>query len=330
MRTDRAMHGLSRRAVLSAAGAAAGTVLARPARAQAYPARPVRMVVAYSPGSGPDQLARLVARALQDVLGQAFIVENRPGALGILGTGEVARSKPDGYTLLLTTNTAQAANVALVKDLPYDPVRDFAPVALIGTAPLMLMVRPDYPAASLAAFLSYARGRTDGLSGGYGSAASQVSLAKLQRAAGFDMVSVPYPAIPLAVNDVLGGHLDLAFADMPVAMPQLRSGRLRGLAVTSPGRVAAAPEIPAMAETFAGFRVVGWQGLVAPAGTPEPVVARLSGALLQLLGQPEMVQRLSGMYQEIQPLAPGPFGDFIRSEVVRWGKDVADAGIEPQ
>lgn len=326
MRTDRAMPALPRRMLLSAAGAA----LAWPAMAQTYPARPVRIIVAYSAGSGPDQIARLLARALQDALGQPFIVENRPGALGIVGTGEVARSSPDGYTLLLTTNTAQAANVALVKDLPYDPVRDFAPIALLVTAPLMLMVRPDFPVADVKGLAAYAKSRNDGLSAGYGSAASQVSSAKLQRAIGIELVSVPYSAIPLAINDVLGGHVDLAFADMPVAVPQLRSGRLKALGITSHDRVASVPDVPALNETFPGFQVAGWQGLVAPAGTPEAVVTRLSGVLLSLLQQPEMLQRLDGMYQQVQALGPGPFGDFIKAEIGRWSKDVKEAGIEPQ
>ncbi len=326
MPIDRRMPGVSRRLLLAGAGAA----VARPAWAQSYPTRPVRIVVAYSAGSGPDQIARLLARALQEVLGRSFIVENRPGALGILGTGEVARSKPDGYTLLLTTNTGQAANVALVKDLPYDPIHDFAPIALLVTAPLMLMVRPDFPATDVKGLAAYAKSHDGGLSAGYGSAASQVSTAKLQRGLGIDLVTVPYSAIPLAINDVLGGHLDLAFADMPVAVPQLRAGRLKALGVTSHDRVASVPDVPALSETFPGFQVAGWQGMVAPAGTPEAVVNRLSDVLLQLLRQPDMLQRLDGMFQQVQPLGPGPFGDFIKAEVARWSKDVADAGIEKQ
>ena len=179
-------------------------------------------------------------------------------------------------------------------------------------------------------FVAHARSHDGGLSAGYGSAASQVSLAKLQRAAGIELVPVPYAATPLAINDVLGGHIDLAFADMPVAVPQLRSGRLKALGGTSRGRGAALPDVPALNEAFPGFEVAGWQGLVAPAGTPEAVVARLGDTVLALLRQPEMVQRLDAMYQQVQPLAPGPFGGFIKAEVSRWSKDGTEAGIEPQ
>ena len=324
---SKARHALLRRAFLLAAASAG----AWPARAQpAYPVRTVRLLVPYPAGSGPDQLARLFARPLQEALGQPFIVENRPGALGVVGTSEVARSKPDGYTLLMTTNTTQAADVALVKNLPYDPVRDFAPVALAVTASMILLVRPDMPVTDVAGFVAFAKAKPDGVPGGYGSAASQVSLAKLQRLSGVDVLPIPYPGIPPAVNDLMGGHIALTFADLPVALPLVHSGKLRALGVTADTRLATEPAIPALGQAYPGLEVTGWVGVVAPAGTPDGVVAKLSAALLKILADPDMQQRLTGMGYQITPLPPAAFGDFIKAQIVTWSKDAREAGIEPQ
>ena len=319
--------GLRRRLFLFAAASAA----ASPARAQpAYPVRPVRLIVPYPAGSGPDQLARLLARPLQDSLGQPFIVENRPGALGIVGTSEVARSKPDGYTLLLTTNTTQAANVALVKTLSYDPIKDFAPIALTVSAPMILLVRPDTPATDVKSFMAYVKTQPVAFAGGYGSAASQVSLAKLQRLSGVDLLAVPYAGIPPAVNDLMGGHIAFTFADLAVALPLVHSGKLRALGVTADTGLATEPTIPALGRAYPGFEVTGWLGVVAPAGTPDGVVAQLSAALLKIIAEPDMQKRLIDMNYQIEPLAPAPFGEFIKAEIARWSKDARDAGIEPQ
>lgn len=316
---------IPRRAALAAA------LLPVAARAQpAYPARAVKLVVPYPAGSGPDIFGRVVARALQDGLGGSFVVENRAGALGMIGTTEVARSRPDGYTLLITTNTTQAANVALVRNLAYDPVRDFVPVNRVATAPMMLLARPDFPATDLAGLAAHARSRPEGLSGGYGSAASRVSMAKLGRALGVNLVPVPYPGIPPAVNDLVGGHIALTFADLPVAVPMVRSGQLKGLGVTSPRRIAAEPAIPAIAESFPGFEVLGWVGLVAPAGIPAPALAALSGTLDRALREPEMRARLEAMHYEVAPLGPDAFRAYIGEEIARWTRDAAEAGIEPQ
>ena len=321
-RAPRRAYRLSRRALI-----AGFVALGSSARAEDYPGHTVRILVPYPAGSGPDQLGRLLARSLADKLGQPFIVDDRPGALGVVGTSEVARSKPDGYTLLLTTNTTQAGNVALVKDLPYDPVRDFAPIMRVVSAAMMLLVQPSFPANDIAGLRQYALGKAGGLAGGYGSAASQVSLAKLQKAVGADILAVPYSGIPPAVNDLLGGHIALTFADLPVAMPLVRSGKLKALGVTSAKRLADEPAVPAFAETFPGFEVIGWLGLVAPAGTPDRVVATLSDALAKSIEEPQVRQALVGMSYEIEPLAAGPFLQFIKSEIVKWKKDAADAGI---
>lgn len=315
-----------RRALLAAA-----TLIPAAAWAQAtYPARTVKIVVPFPAGSAPDILGRIIARALQDRFGQPFVIENRAGALGTIGATEVARSRPDGYTLLITTNTTQAANVALVRNLAYDPVRDFAPVIRVVTGPMLLLARPDFPVSDLAGLAAHARSQPQGLSGGFGSAASRVSMAKLQRAMGLNIVPVPYSGIPPAVNDLVGGHIALTFADMPVAVPMVRSGQLRALGVTSPRRVAAMPGIPAIAETFPGFEVLGWIGVVAPAGIPPQALDALTGSLESILGEPGMRARLEAMHVEVAPLGPEAFRTYIGDEIARWLRDAAEAGIEPQ
>lgn len=309
--------------------ALAAAIAAPDARAQAYPSRPVKLLVPYPAGSGPDQLARILADGLQAHLKQGVVVDNRSGALGVIGTMEVARSAPDGYTLLMTTNTTQAANVALVKDLRYDPVKDFAPVTRIATGPMILMVRADFPAANVSELVRAAQGGLS-IKVGYGSAASQVAAAKIVTAARLDVVNAPYKGIPLAVTDLLGGHISLTFADLPVAIPMVRAGRAKALGVTSLKRLAGEPNIPALAETFPGFEVIGWQGVVAPAGTPEAVVRQLDEALQRVIVAPATAERIRGIHYTVAPLGPKGFSEYITKEIARWKEDAKLAGIEPQ
>lgn len=301
-----------------------------PALAQDYPSRPVKIIVPYPAGSGPDQLARVLAQSLQGALGTSVIVDNRAGALGLIGTTEVARSKPDGYTLLLTTNTTQAANVALVKNPGYDPVKDFAPVARVTVTPMMLLVNASSPARDLKSFIALANSKPEGFSGGYGSAASLVSMAKLKAAAGFPAIDVPYKGIPLAVNDLLGGQIAFTFADLPVGIPQAQGGKLRGIAVTSLKRAANDPSFPAIAEEYPGFEVIGWQGVVAPAGTSPAIVKKLHDAIATEVARPEVRDRLIAMHHGIGVLNPEQFAAFIDSEIRKWTKDAKDAGLEAQ
>lgn len=298
--------------------------------AQAYPTHPVKLVVPYPPGSSPDSVGRIVAQQMQESLGQPVIVSNVSGALANVGTAEVARAAPDGYTVLLTTNTPHAANVALFRTLPFDPVKDFSPIVRVITTAMVLLVRSDFPAANLRDFIAYARAKPQGLSAGYGSAATIVSVAKLRSAAGFRTLDVAYKGVPLAITDVLGGQVDFTLGDFAVAMPQIQGGRMRGLAVTSPQRSPLAPELPAIAESFPGFETRIWYGLVAPANTPKPVVARIHDVVAASLGKPEVKAKLAGLGLEPAPMAPDEFGEFIRREIAKWTKEVREAGIEPQ
>lgn len=305
-------------------------LVAAHAHAQPYPNKPVKLIVPFPAGSGPDQVGRILARQFQEKFSQTFVVENRSGALGVAGATEVAHSRPDGYTLLMGTNSTQAANVSLFKALSYDPVKDFAPVALIAAAPMVMLVRPDFPAHDIKAFVKEAQQRKPSMSGGYGSAASQIAIAKLNGVGGTS-ISIPYRGTPPQLADLLAGQIDYTFADMPTAMPMIASGRLRTLGLTSLKRVAFAPDIPALAETYPGFEVSGWHALLAPAETPPAIVERLHQALVEILAMPAVQADFKSRSLDLSVfLGPAKFAEFNRGEIAKWRKDLKEAGIEPQ
>jgi len=300
------------------------------ANAQTYPSRPVKLVVPFPAGSATDQIARVIGHELQSALGQPFVVENKAGAQGGIAAAEVAKAAPDGYTLMVTTNTPQAANVSLFKKLAYDPVKDFAPIARLGTISFMLMVRPDFPAKNLKEFLAHARANPGKLSAGYGSAGSQVSQAMLRQMGRIDFVDVPYKGLPQAITDVLGGSISFTFADLANALAQQKGGKLRGLAVTSEKRSALARDVPAIAEELPGYELIAWFALMAPAGTPPEIVARLHQLTAASLAKPEVVARFATLGTDVAPMNPEQLGAFIRSEIAKWAKMTKEAGIEPQ
>jgi tripartite-type tricarboxylate transporter receptor subunit TctC len=312
---------------LVAAGLA---VLALGVQAQSYPARPVRLMVPFPAGSATDQVARLVGQQLQEALKQPFIVENKPGAQGSIAAGEVARAAPDGYTLLLTTNTPQAANVSLFKKLAYDPVKDFAPVARIGTTSFMLMVKADSPIKTFKEFLADARAKPGKLSAGYGSSGSQVSIAMLESMGNLKVVSVPYKGIPQAITDVLGGTLEFTFVDLGNALAQAKGGKLKGLAVTSAKRTPLAPDIPAIAEELRGYELIAWFALMAPAGTPPQIVQRLHDVTVKGIEAPAVREKFAAIGTDVAPMNPTELGKFIQSEIAHWAKLVKLAGIQPE
>jgi tripartite-type tricarboxylate transporter receptor subunit TctC len=298
--------------------------------AQAYPGHAVKLVVPYGPGSSPDSVGRIVAQQMQEALGQTVIVSNVAGALAKVGTAEVAHASPNGYTILLTTNTPHAANVALFKELPYDPVKDFAPIVRLITTSMVMLVRADFPANNLKEFIAYAKSKPQGLNAGYGSAASILSIAKLRSAAGFKTLDVEYKGVPQAITDVLGGQVDFTFGDLAVSMPQIHGGKMKGLGVTSPQRTPLAPELPAIAEMFPGYETRIWYGLAAPANTPRAVVTKLHDVVAASLAKPEVKARLAALGLEPAPMTPAEFADFIKKEIAKWTKEVREAGIEPQ
>jgi tripartite-type tricarboxylate transporter receptor subunit TctC len=298
--------------------------------AQPYPSRPVKLVVPFPAGSATDQVARVLGQQLQEALKQPFVVENKAGAQGSIAAAEVARAAADGYTLMVTTNTPQAANVSLFKKLNYDPVKDFAPIARLGTISFMLMVRADFPAQDLKQFLAHARANPGKLSAGYGSAGSQVSQAMLRSMAKIDFVDVPYKGLPQAITDVLGGSLAFTFADLANALAQQKGGKMRGLAVTSEKRSALAPAVPAIAEELPGYELIAWFALMAPAGTPPEIVARLHQLTAAALAKPDIVARFAVIGTDVAPMNPEQLGAFIRSEIAKWARMTKEAGIEPQ
>jgi tripartite-type tricarboxylate transporter receptor subunit TctC len=233
-------------------------VFAPLAFSQTYPSRPVKLIVPFPAGSATDQVARLTGAQLQEALGQPFVVENKAGAQGSIAAAEVARAAPDGLTLMVTTNTPQAANVSLFKKLNYDPVNDFSPIARLGTTSFMLMVRPDFPSKDLKEFLAHVRKQPGKLSAGYGSSGSQVSLAMLKSMGKLDVVEVPYKGIPQTITDTMGGSLAFTFVDLGNALAQSKGGKLRGLAVTSAKRTPLAPDTPALAEELKGYELIAW------------------------------------------------------------------------
>ena len=281
-------------------------------------------------GSATDHVARLTSQQLQEGLKQPFVVENKPGAQGMIAAEFVAKSAPDGYTLLVSTNTPQAAAVSLFKKVPYDPVKDFEPIARLGTTSFMLMVRNDFPARNLKEFLAHVRTQPGKLSCGYGSAGSQLSQSMMRSMGKLDFVDVPYKGIPQAVTDLLGGSLNCVFVDMGGALAQLKGGKLRGLAVTSEKRTPLASDIPAMAEELKGYELIAWFALMAPAGTPKDILNLLSETSIKALQKKEIVEKFAAIGTDAAPMNPQQLGGFIKSEITKWAALVKQAGIQPE
>jgi tripartite-type tricarboxylate transporter receptor subunit TctC len=294
-----------------------------------YPSRQIKIVVPFPAGAGPDQVARMLGQHLQEVFHQTVLIENRAGALGTIGAVEVAHSAPDGYTLLMGTNTTQASNVAMMKDLPYDPIKDFSPIIRTTTTATVLLVKPDFPAKDLAEFLSYARAHPN-LTAGYGSGASQICIGQLQSRGGLTVIAASYRGVPQAVTDVMAGAINLTFADLSLSIPQIKGGTLRGIGVSSPKRNELAPDLPALAEAMPGFEATIWYGLLAPAKTPDAIVDKLYAESEKFLSLPATREKLADVGVIVATMPPKEFGSFIASEIVRWTADAKAAGIEPQ
>jgi tripartite-type tricarboxylate transporter receptor subunit TctC len=308
--------------------AAFAVLLAAHAHAQ-YPTKPVKIVVPFPAGSATDLVARVVGLELQSSLGQPFIIENKPGAQGSIASDQVAKGAADGYTLLLPANT-HAAVPSLYKKVPYDAVKDFAPIARISTTSLVLMVRTDYPPKNLQEFMAYAKANSGKLSAGYGSSSSQTSVSQLKKMAGIDVAEIPYKGIPLAVNDVLGKTLDFTFVDLGNALAQAKGGKLRGLAVTEKERNPLAPDWPPMATVLPGYDISAWFVLLAPAATPPDVIQKLSAATMAALAKPEMREKLAAIGMVPAPLKPAETGAFIQAQVAHWARLIKEAGIQPE
>lgn len=322
----------ARRALLTAAAAMTLTAgLPGAAVAQAFPTKPLKFVVPFPAGSATDNVARIVAQAMGEQLGQSVTVDNKPGASGILGAEQVKSAPADGYTLLVTTNTTQAANLSLFRKLPYDPVKDFTPIGKIGVTGFILMVRPDFPAANLREFIAWGKANPGKLAWGHGSAGSRVSGALLVQMAGVEAQDVAYKGIPPALTDLVGGSLQFAFADVGNAVAQMGGGKLRGLAVTTSRRAGRAPNVPTIAEAgLPGYEVEAWFGLMAPANLPAGVQPKLTSALLATLSKPEVRERIAGAGVDVDAQDSAALAKTIDTEIRRWAGWVKAAGIQPE
>jgi len=300
------------------------------AAAQDYPTRPVRIVIPLSPGGTTDGPGRIIAHKLSEALGQQFFVENRPGAGGTIGADFVAKSRPDGYTLLLTA-TPHVITASLYKNLPYNGLTDFAPVTRIATGPYVLVVHPSLGVGSVAELIALAKrapGKIDYASSGNGSAQHLVG-ALFASMAGIDLNHVPYRGSGPATADMISGVVKVGFPGTPIAIPHVKAGRLRALAVTTPRRSPQMPDVPTIAEAgVPGFDAVPWTGLLAPAGTPPAIIAKLNALIGKILHQPEVQQQLAATGVEAAPTTPEEFGAYLRVEFEKWRKVARDSDAQ--
>ena len=298
-----------------------------------YPAKPIRFVVAFPPGGGTDIIARVIAQKLSERLAQQVVVDNRPGAGGNIGTDIVAKSAPDGYTMLMGSAGPLAINASLFAKMPFDPIKDLAPVTLAASTPNVLVVHPSLPARTVKELIALARARPGEInfaSSGHGTPA-HLAGELFNSMAGVKLVHVPYKGAAPALADLLGGQVQLMFSTMPPALPHVKDGKLRALAVTSRKRSPAAPDLPTLDEAaLAGFEAITWHGVVVPAGTPTTVIALLNREIVAILHLPEVVERLSGQGAEAVGSTPAEFAAYIRSESVKWAKVVRESGAKAE
>lgn len=308
-----------------------GAVLAGVAAAQTYPVKPVRIVVPFAAGGGVDVTARILAQGLTERLGQTVFVENRAGASGIIGTEFVAKSAPDGYTLLVGSQTTQAVVPAIYKT-SYDGARDFTPMIVIATSPLMIVVHPSLPVKSVKDLIALAKARPGQLTFGAASGGTPHMAGELFKlTAKVDLLFVPYKGEGPAVSDAMGGQISMVFSNLPVVLPLARTGRLRGIAVTSAQRVPTAAEFPTVAESgLPDFEANTWFGCLAPAGTPTDIINKLNAESARALNAPAVKERMAGLGLFVVANKPEEFAELLKNEIQRWTKVVKDSGVKPQ
>jgi tripartite-type tricarboxylate transporter receptor subunit TctC len=299
-----------------------------------YPSKPVRMLVGFPPGGSADILARAVAHKMTETWSQQVVVDNRPGAAGTIAAGAVAKSPPDGYTILMAALASQSIAPSLFKSLPYDSERDFTAISNVAELALVLVVNPSLPVKNVKELIALAKARPGELNYGSGGTGSSQHLATelFSMQAGIKMVHVPYKGSPLALADLISGQTVLSIDNPTTVLPQVKVGKLRALAVSSSRRWPAVPHLPTIAEAagLPGFEVIGWFGVVAPAGTPADVVAKLNGEIGRILKLPDVKQRLSEQGAEAAPSTPQQFAALIRSDMQKYAKVVRATGMQPQ
>ena len=319
---------LTRRTAL---GAMIGLVTVRGSHAQSFPSRPITIVVPYPAGGPVDVTARLIAQSVGTTLGQPMTVDNRGGGAGVIGSVAVQHAEPDGYTLILGTNTPNSAAPSLMKSISYDPVRDFAPLSRIGSFTQMLVLHPDLPVKSVPELVAHAKANPGKLSFASGNASGVVAGETLKRWAGLDIVHVPYRSAPPALNDVLGGRVSMMFTDLTTGLPHVKAGTLRALATTRLQRSTLFPELPSLHEAgITNFDMDSWAGMFAPANIPPEIVTRLSAELRKIIDDSDVRGRLGALGFEAFSSTPEELGEFVKVQLVKWTRMIKDAGIEPE
>ncbi len=300
------------------------------AHADTYPSKPITIIVPFGPGSATDTIARVVAQQLGAALKQSVVVEDRPGANGALSALFVARSAPDGYTLFMSTNSPHSAVPFLMKNVGYDPVKDFAAITRMGSYTLMLCVHPSIPAKSVEQLIEYAKANPGKLSFASGNTSGVVAGETLKHWAEIDMLHVPYKSAPPALNDVLAGRVSMMFTDLTTGLPHVKAGTLRALAVTRLKRSTLIPELPTMDEAgVKGFDMDSWAGMFAPAGTPADIITLLNKELRKVIDSPQVKSNLGNAGFEAFSSSPKELEDFVKVQLGKWGKMIGDAGIQP-
>ena len=322
---------MKRRVFLSMAGVGvAVTAFPQTALAQSWPTKPIKFVVGFAPGGATDVVGRLMAKKIGDALGQPIVIENRAGGSSNIGAELVARAAADGYTFYVCAITS-AINVSLFPKLPFDFAKDFEPVALFANVPNILVVHPSVPAKTVKELIDYARAQPGKLSYASSGAGTSIHLSAelFKMLAKVDMVHIPYKGSGPAMTDMIGGQVQVMFDNMPSALPHVKAGKLRSLAVTSAQRSPSAPDVPTMNEAgVAGFDVQSWFGLVAPKGTPKEIITRVNAEAVKALGSAEIKERFLDLGAVPGPMSPEAFGDYIRAEIIRWGEVVKASGAK--
>jgi tripartite-type tricarboxylate transporter receptor subunit TctC len=300
------------------------------AAAQAFPSKPLRFVVPFPAGSATDSVGRILAQAMSESLGQSITVENKAGAQGTIGAKDVKDAAADGHTILVTTSTTQAAVTSLLKTVPYDPVKDFTPIGKIGNTPFVLIMSTTAPINDLRGLIAHAKANPGKLSFGQGSSGSWVSGSLFASMAGIDLLMVPYKGIPPAITDLLGGNLQIVFADLGNAMAQMRGGKVKALGVTAAKRASQIPEIPAIAEVVPGYELVAWFALAAPANVPKEAAAKLTSSLQAALKREDVKQKLAAAGVDVDSTDAAGLARLIESESKRWAELTKAAKIEKE
>ena len=312
-------------AVLFAAEAAAQATVA------GYPSRPITIIVPFGPGSATDTITRIIAQHLGSAFNQTIVVENRAGANGAIAAAYVARSAPDGYTLLMSTNSPHSAAPSLVKNIAYDPIKDFVPISRVGSYTLMLVLHPDVPANAISELIALAKANPGKLSFASGNTSGVVAGETLKAWAGINIVHVPYRSVPPALNDLLGGRVSMMFADLTTGLPHVKANKLRALAVTRIQRSKLIPELPTLHEAgVANFDMDSWAGMFAPANTPGEIITRLNTELRKIIDSPDTKSRMAALGFEAFSSTPQELDEFVKLQLVKWTKMIKDAGIEPE